>query len=511
MPPSAPRFAAIDVGSNAIRIRVVEAPKADDVRELHAARHAVRLGREVFLTGEIARASAEAAVDAFRSFKKLLADHAVDHVRAVATSAMREAKNKKSVVDLIRRETEIHLEVIEGLEEARLIKLAVDKVVDLSSGRTVLIDIGGGSVELTGITDGIQRFAASLPVGTVRLHEAFLGDRAVTRNQEMMLREYLNRVLAPALSQLAPLRATRFVGTGGNFERLAVLCPVSGSKKAAIDVAALRELAPKLARMTAEERKQTYGLREDRADVIVPASFVVLRVADALGAEKVLVPGAGLRDGVLREMIEKHHGVWDYPKELDAILGGARALGRKFKFDEAHGEHTMKLAARLFDDLKSLHGFGPEERLDLCVAALLHDIGDFIADGGHHKHSYYVIQHSDVPGLTPERRRMVANIARYHRGADPQPDHVNLAGLEKNDVARIRKLAAILRIADALDREHREKVSEVSVSVDKKRVVLRLRGEHDYALEMWTVKRKAPLFEQVYDRAVEIEGPEPPL
>jgi len=511
MASSPPRFAAIDVGSNAIRIRVVEAPKADDIRELHAARHAVRLGREVFMTNEIARGSADAAVEAFRSFKKLLGEHGVEHVRAVATSAMREAKNKKSVVDHIRRETDIHLEVIEGLEEARLIKLAVDRVMDLGKGRTILIDIGGGSVELSGITEGVQRFAASLPVGTVRLHEAFLGDKAVTKNQEMMLREYLNRVLAPPLAQLSPLRATRFVGTGGNFERLAILCPVSPGKKDAIDVAALRELAPKLARMTAEERRQTYGLREDRADVIVPASFVVLRVADALGAEKVLVPGAGLRDGVLREMIEKHHGVWDYPKELDAIVAGARALGRKFKFDEAHGEHTMRLAARLFDDLESLHGFGREERLDLCIAALLHDIGDFIADGGHHKHSYYVIQHSDVPGLNPDRRRLVANIARYHRGADPQPDHVNLASLDKGEIAKVRKLAAILRIADALDREHREKVTEISVSVDKKRVVLRLRGDHDYALETWTVKRKSPLFEQVFDRTLEIEGPEPPL
>ena len=508
---AAPRFAAIDVGSNAIRIRVCEAPKADDIREIHAARHAVRLGREVFLTNQITRESADAAVEAFRSFKKLLGEHGVPNVRAVATSAMREAKNRKSVVDLIRRETEIHLEVIEGLEEARLIKLGISRAMDLSTGRTVLIDIGGGSVELTGISNGVQRFSASLPVGTVRLHEAFLGDKPVTRTQEMMLREYLNRVLAPPLAQLAPLRATRFVGSGGNFERLAVLCPSSSGKRSAIDVAALRELAPKLARMSAEERKLTFGLREDRADVIVPASFVVLRVADALGAEKVLVPGAGLRDGVLREMIEKHHGVWDYRSEIDALLGGARALGRKFRFDEAHGEHTMKLAARLFDDLKSLHGYGPEERLDLCVAALLHDIGDFIADGGHHKHSHYHIQHSDVPGLGPERRKLCANIARYHRGADPDGNHPNLAGMDKPEMTRVRRLAAILRIADALDREHREKVSEVSVSVDKKRVVLRLRGDHDFALEMWTVRRKAPLFEQIFDRTLEIEGPEPPL
>jgi exopolyphosphatase/guanosine-5'-triphosphate,3'-diphosphate pyrophosphatase len=511
MSTSAPRFAAIDVGSNAIRIRVVEAPKADEVRELHAARHAVRLGREVFLTGEIAPTSAQAAVEAFRSFRKLLAEHHVDHVRAVGTSAMREAKNRKAVVDLIRRETELHLEVIEGLEEARLIKLAVDRTMDLSTGRAVLIDIGGGSVELTAIAEGTQRFAVSLPVGTVRLHEAFLSDKAMTRTQEMMLREYLNRILAPALAQLAAVRATRFVGTGGNFERLAILCPVVPGGKDAIDVAALRELAPKLARMSVEDRRATYGMAEDRADVIVPASFVVLRVADALGAEKLLVPGAGLRDGVLREMIEKHHGVWDYPKELDALLGGARALGRKFKFDEAHGEHTMKLAARLFDDLKSLHGYGPEERLDLCLAALLHDIGDFIADGGHHKHSQYIIQHSDIPGLQPDRRKRCANIARYHRGADPQPEHVNLAGMDKNDLTRIRRLAAILRLADALDREHREKVVEISVSVDRKRVVLRLRGEHDYSLEMWTAKRKAPLFEATFDRALEIEGPEPPL
>ncbi|MBI2893073.1 MAG: Ppx/GppA family phosphatase [Deltaproteobacteria bacterium] len=503
-----PRFAAIDVGSNAIRIKVVETSSATHWKEVHASRQPVRLGREVFLTGQIAPASADAAAAAFRGFREALAGVGSSHVRAVGTSAMREAKNKKSVVDRIERESQIRVEIIEGLEEARLIRLGVDRAVELGQGRVLLIDVGGGSVELTGLSDGAQRFASSLQIGTVRLHEAFLGDKPVTRSQEMLLREYLNRVLEPALVALGPLRPTRFIGTGGNLERLAVLCPVEQGKKDAIDTGSLRELGPKLARMSAEERRTTYQLREDRADVIVPASYVLTRIADALGAQRIAVPGVGLRDGVLCEMVEKHYGVWDYRREADALLGGARALGRRFQFDEAHGEHTMKLAARIFDDLKSLHGLGAEERLELSVAALLHDVGDFIANGGHHKHSHYIIQHSDIGGLPPERRRIVANVARYHRGADPQPDHPNLAGLDKAEIAKVRKLAAILRVAEALDREHREKVSEVSVSVDKKRVVLRLRGEHDFSLEIWTVRRKAPLFEQVFDRTLEIEGPE---
>lgn len=526
-----PRFAAIDIGSNALRLRIVEAtaPSRRDGhasdqlplpasgrdtpspwREVLSLRAAVRLGSEVFVSGKLTPASIGQACAALRDFRQAMDDAKVEAYRATATSAVREASNGSTLAERARREAGIELEVIEGIEEARLIQLAVTRRLSLSDRRALLVDVGGGSTELTVLEDGKGTFSMSLPLGTVRVLETFLkGARTLSKGHDRLLVEAIDRVLDEALPHLDTKTLELLVGTGGNVDTLAELCPKKGGfggAARAVDVAAARELLGKMSRMTAGERKDTFGLRPDRADTIVPATTIFVRVAEVLGMPAIVAPGVGLKEGLLEEVIDKHWGTWDADREAQSVLEVCMRLGRRYHFDEAHGVRVAAFASQLFDDLQSVHAFGERDRLLLRAAAILHDIGDFVRYDGHHKHSYYLIQHSDIMGLSPEERAVVANLARYHRKSIPDPTHPNFRDLGRDARGKVRGLAAILRVADALDREHRGKVESVKAVAErnKGRVVLHLRGEADRSLEEWTVRAKGELLQDVYDLTVTV-------
>jgi exopolyphosphatase/guanosine-5'-triphosphate,3'-diphosphate pyrophosphatase len=528
-----PRFAAIDVGSNALRLRVVEAngpsratadrvqlallPGDSSWREVISLRAPVRLGAEVFVSGKLAPTSIGAACAALKDFRREMDAAKVVSYRATATSAVREAANGTTLVERARREAGIELEVIYGVEEARLIQMAVNRRLLLDEKKALLIDVGGGSTELTVLDRGQPSFSISLPLGSVRLLETYMkGAATLTKELTRMVHEAVDRALAEARPQLSRLTAAgpgglSLVGTGGNIETLAELCPVPSKSKAtgstapksresAADVAEMRTLFQKLSTMPAPERARVYGLRPDRADTIVPACAIFLRLAEALGQTQILVPHVGLKDGILEELVDKHFQVWDVAREAEGVIGACNRLGQRYQFDEAHGTLVARLAAQLFDDLAEEHRFGVRERLLLRAAALLHDIGDFVRYDGHHKHSFYLIQHSDIMGISPEERALIANMARYHRKSGPDPAHPNFRELDKESRGKVRVLTAILRIADALDREHLGKVRNVRAHVDKARgrVLLDIDGDRERELEEWTLRAKAGLFREVF-------------
>ena len=515
-----PRFGAVDLGSNALRLRVIEAaaPNADGRfqlpllpadatsgwREIASLRAPVRLGAEVFTTGKLAPASIGQACAALREFRLALDTAKVDAYRATATSAVREASNGASLVERALRETGIELEIIEGVEEARLIQLAVVRTLALHDRRALLIDVGGGSTELTLLDRGQSAFSMSLPLGTVRLLETVLkGVRTLGKEQARLLGEMVDRALVEAAPHLLKADFDLVIGTGGNIDTLAELCPLKGAQGTAraIDVTQLRSLFGRLCAMTPAERKEAYGLRPDRADTIVPGASILLRCAELFKATSIAAPGVGLKDGILEELVDKHFHVWDTAREAQSVIDACVRLGRRYHFDEAHGRLVAKLAGLLFDDLQAVHQFGERERLLMRAAAILHDIGDFVRYDGHHKHSYYVIQHSDIMGLSAAERAIVANIARYHRKSIPDPSHPNFRELDKDARGKVRGLAAILRIADALDREHRGKVDSVRGVVDgtKGRLLLFVTGDPERELEEWTVSAKSELLRDVFD------------
>lgn len=511
------RFAALDLGSNALRLRIVEsngAPPASaqaplaaggkiekdvNFREVANLRVPVRLGSEVFVTGKLASGTIGQACAALRDFRAAMNEHAVDAYRATATSAVREARNGATLVERARREAGIELEVIEGVEEARLIQLAVVRRLALEERRALLVDVGGGSTELTVLDRGQATFAMSLPLGTVRMLETYLKDaQTVDDARAMLLEEGIDRALAEAIPHLRKASFDIVVGTGGNVETLAELCPVKGGHLGfpkAIDTQLAQKLRARLFGMTAAERQKQFSLRPDRADTIVPAIAIFLRIAELFYQGAIVSPGVGLKEGILIELADKYFDIWDEEAEATGVLASCVRLGRKYEFDEPHALTVDRFASQLFDDLWAIHGLTARDRLILRAAATLHDIGDFVRYDGHHKHSYYIIQHSDIMGFSPDERAIVANVARYHRKSLPDPNHPNFRDLDKDGRARVRTLAGILRIADALDREHLGKIRTVRAEVDetRRRMVLHLTGEGDRSLEEFTVKQKGDL------------------
>jgi exopolyphosphatase / guanosine-5'-triphosphate,3'-diphosphate pyrophosphatase len=509
-----PRFAAIDVGSNAMRLRVVEANGPDDVREVAAERAAIRLGRDVFLTGKLAPVALAEAVDVLKHFRDVMKTAGVDAYRAVATSAVREAQNADVLVERAEREAGIKLEVIEGVEEARLVLVAVLHAVKPGTRRALLIDIGGGSVEFTSLTDNAPRSSVSLPLGAVRLHEAFLhSDEPVTAARRELIAECIVRLMGEATA-IHGSHPEVVIATGGNCDALAGLVPAATDDGAGIDVARMRGLLDEMAAVAPVVRRERWGLRGDRADVIVPAMFVLAATADATGCTQIVTPGVGLKDGILAELIDRAFRVWDERGEAAEVEAEAIELGKKYRFDERHARHVVNLATSLFDQLSETHKLGSEERMLLRLSAILHDIGDYVGFESHHKHSYYLIQHADLMGLSPLHKEIVANVARYHRKALPDLSHPGYRKLDRKERSVVRKLSAILRVADAFDREHQGKVADVNARVTQGRITLHAtpntsaEGEAALSLERWTALRKADLMEDVFECDVRVDGAE---
>ncbi|HVK66012.1 MAG TPA: Ppx/GppA phosphatase family protein [Polyangium sp.] len=513
------RLAAIDIGSNAIRLRVVDVdpplltddgPRFYPFRDVLVDRAPVRLGHDVFTKGRLENGVIGAACEALKRFRAAMDAAKVERYRAVATSAAREAQNGDLFVERAERESRVHVEIIEGVEEARLVQLAVVERIPMSQRRSLLVDIGGGSTELTLLEGRLPVYSRSLPVGTVRLLEAFLEGRGpIDLGHRKLLEEYVDRVCADAFREIedasdGPVDVV--IGTGGNIETLADLCPmpIAFPEGRAIEGRAMRRLLDDLSAKSVDERVSAYGLRPDRADTIVPAATVLCRVAEAFGRESITAPGVGLKEGVLVDLARQHFVPRDFGGEAAAVSEACLRLGRRYHFDEAHGMLVARFATRLFDELAARHRMSPRDRILLHAAALLHDVGDFVRYEGHHKHSYYLIVHADLMGLSPAEREIVANVARYHRKSPPQLDHENFRTLSREDRAKVKAMAAILRVADALDREHRAKVAGVNGRIEGDTLVLELSGTEDRSLEEWTVAAKCGMLKDALGLDVRI-------
>jgi exopolyphosphatase/guanosine-5'-triphosphate,3'-diphosphate pyrophosphatase len=281
----------------------------------------------------------------------------------------------------------------------------------------------------------------------------------------------------------------------------------------------MERLLDDLCARSVDERAVRYALRPDRADTIVPAATILAHLAHAFRRDRVSAPGVGLKEGVLVDVARRHFVLEDLPAEAAALTDACLRLGRRYRFDEAHGALVARFAVRLFDDLSTRHRLGPRDRILLHAAALLHDIGDFVRYEGHHKHSYYLIANSDVMGVTPGERAIIANVARYHRKSPPHLDHDNFRALSREDRGKVKAMAAILRLADALDREHRGKVTEATGRIESDTLLLEVAGAPDRELEEWTVRAKAGLLKDAFGLDVRIvdaaapsrQGSSPPV
>ncbi len=496
---STPPFAVVDTGSNAIRFLAARLDGQGRIEEIASERAPVRLGHQVFLHGRMEAEAMDRAVRAFVGFRERMDALGIERVRAVATSAVREARNGDLLASRIWREAGIRLEVITGTEEARLVHRAVASRIDLSGRQWILVDLGGGSVEVSLADDQGMLWSESHTMGSVRLLEEVARGTRDPGRIRTLLEEYVSILRIPSPAQY--WTPGGFVATGGNIEALAGLAGAlpGDDGVSRLSTADLEGLIQLLARLSWSERIRQLELREDRADVILPAALVYHRLALEAKAEEILVPHVGLKEGLvidLAERITQPEGTAS--RAAEDLRRAAISLGRRFMFDEAHGVQTARLALLLFDRLQDLHGLGPRDRQLLEVAALLHDIGLFIGFRKHHKHSLYILSRSELPGLEPDENLLVANIARYHRKSHPRDHHSEY--MRQNREARLRtdQLAAILRIADALDRQHLQRVRGLRIRIQGLEIRLAPEGEGDLLLERWAVSRKKSLFEETF-------------
>lgn len=494
-----PIFAAIDIGSNAMRLAIGRFDTRGKLSLITTRRAPVRLGSDVFRNGRISAARMEEGVAAFLDFEDAIREHDVEVVRAVATSALRDAENSQVFIERVRRATGIVIDVITGDEEAQLIYGAVSRSVPLRTGVTLLFDIGGGSLEITLLKRGNVIFAKSLNMGTVRILEMVRGRRNSEAILLRLLQQYSRRIKTRLARRQKFLRITRLVGTGGNVDTLGDLRRRILKKN---DITFIRRdeilrVVSVLKGMTVRERIERLRLRPDRADVIMPALALIQGMIHESQQSKLLIPRTGLREGVLYDLFTQwssHRGDIPIKRFLPEIRSQAYELGRRYGFDETHARHAVTLALQIFDQTRGGHRLGTEHRVLLEIAALLHDVGYFINSSEHHKHSAYIIRCSNFVGLTEQQRELVALIARYHRGAPPSPKEGDFGALSKVDRKTVATLAAIVRLVEELDREHLQRVSRVVVSKRSDAYIVRLPSRSKLMVERVGVEAtKRPL------------------
>ncbi len=498
-------LAAIDIGSNGIRMQIVRVLDVSRFELVDYQRVPVRLGQDSFSLGYITEASIQATIEALNRFRSTIEHLGVPRVRSVATSAVREAENCDIFLDRVSQQTGLPVEVITGEEEARLVHLAVSKAIDLKGKYAMLIEIGGGSVEVT-LSEGETILSSeSYRLGTVRLLQKF---GSVTENLlqfSRMVLEYAELARQRIDREIGKRKIDLCVGTGGNVEALGELRRQLLGRRSNdfITLDEIETLVETIGMMPVQERIDRLHLRPDRADVIIPAGIVLHMFARESRVRQVTIPHVSLKEGILWDMLPLVVG--QRPPIEQQVMASARRLAQKYSMDIQHGQQVARLALSIFDQTQPLHCLGSEERLLLEVASLLHDIGQFILPADHEKHGYYIVKHSPIIGLPTEKREVVANIIRYHRKEPPSVRDENFKDLSPKDRLTVTKLTAILRLADSLDTSRSHAIQELRVqSTSRNGWELVLVGNGDLLLEKWQLRKRKKLFEDVFGVSLEI-------
>jgi exopolyphosphatase/guanosine-5'-triphosphate,3'-diphosphate pyrophosphatase len=489
-----------------MRMVIGEVDESWKVKPIENIRLPVRLGEDVFSKGYLEEQTIQQTEEAFHRFKHMAESFDIQHLRAVATSAAREATNGDLLVDRVYRTSGIEIQIISGEEEARLIHAAVAHVLDLNNKRTLLIDIGGGSIEVTLSSGRNVTSTDSFNMGTVRLLQKLNGRRGSKRPFGHLVREYAEAARFRIEQGLGNQKIQVCAGTGGNVEEIGRLRQrlFKADSDHFITLPELEKLIERLESMTYEERMRKLKLRPDRADVILPASIVLHLVASEAKVKQIAIPNVGLKDGILLDIAEELSKTLPVRRREQA-WESALHMGRKYQFDEKHARMASTLAARLFVQSKPLHDLDDSNLLLLEIAALLHDIGHFINSIDHDKHGYYLLSVNHLIGLTQREQNIVANLVRYHRKDSPSTDDENFKSLPQKDRLIVIKLSALLRLADCLDINHMGNVTDAVLRETKSGWRLKLSGKSDQMLVSWALNKRKSGFKDVFGVNLEMD------
>ncbi|HEY9527918.1 MAG TPA: Ppx/GppA phosphatase family protein [Anaerolineales bacterium] len=498
-------ISAIDVGSNAMRMVVGEVDESWQVRPIENIRLPVRLGQDVFGGGYLEEKTIQQTEEVFLRFKQMAENFNVHQLRAVATCAAREAANSDLLVDRVFRTSGIAIDIISGEEEARLIHAAVAHVLNLKDKRTLLIDIGGGSVEVTLSTGRHIISTDSYDMGTVRLLQKLNGSKSKHPLGDLV-REYAEAARYRIEQDLGDEKIQICAGTGGNVEEIGRLRQklFKGESDHFVTLEELKKLIERLERMTYEQRMEKLKLRADRADVILPASIVLQLIAREAGVKQIMIPHVGLKDGILLDIAADLSKSLS-PRRQEQAWESALHMGRKYQFNEEHARLTSRLAARLFEQSGPLHNLDEDSLLLLEIGALLHDIGHFINSAEHEKHGAYLLNASPLIGLNQREQNIVANLVRYHRKQLPSTHDEEFKSLPQKDRLIVTKLSVLLRLADSLDISHMENVNDVTLKQTDSGWKLKVSGKKDQLLMKWAFDKRKSQFRDVFGVSLEMD------
>lgn len=538
------KLAAIDIGSNSIHLVIVRAEPGQHLEIIDREKEMVRLGSGTLRAHRLSKQTIDRAVVTLRRFKQMAEANRVDLVIATATAAVRESHNADEFIETVRKEVGLDVQLLPGVEEARLIALAVSEVTDFHGRRALIIDIGGGSTEFIVTSGAGPELLLSIRLGAVRLTEKFITTDPVSPEERERLAATIRADLTRVVWEIKKLGFDFVIGTSGTI--LNMVSAIVQAEAAAhmeehsgfepfsqtVTLGQLKRMNRRLATMTVRERGRVPGLEKDRADIVIAGGVLLETILSSLGAKEITSCDWSLREGVILNHMRKLASGSQSPEqapdstppipatdpvEIDASLNvrarSVLSVARRYDYDEPHSHHVAKLATRIFDDTHDLHGMGEHERNLLEYAALLHDIGYHIAHNNHHRHGLYLIKNSEMPGFTGSEIAVMAAVVRYHRGSMPKKpsdarmrrEHEDFLSVERSQRSVVLKLAAILQIADGLDRSHQQLVRDVRCEISGTTATMRLEGETESELEIWSADRKARWFREIFRVAVKFE------
>lgn len=495
------KIAVIDVGTNSARLEIAEIRPDGAVVVVGDEKVSIRLGESVFHEGGISGPAFDRGLAAIRQLVKHAKSQDVERIRAVATSALREADNGGEFADRVESDTGVHVEIISGNEEARLIHLGACEDFPGDAGVLVL-DIGGGSTEVA-VGRGSSVWLTSVRAGSARLTEYFIHTDPPRAGELRTLETFLDNAFQSRWRDVPAF--TVALGTAGTNGAIADMLKRDGKPFTLENTAALLD---KLAKLDAEDRRKALGPKEaGRADIILAGLAIAKSFLKVSGVKELKYSGRGLRDGLLvEEAVRAGYRPHDWGDARSLRRAKLVQLGDLYRFDKPHAEQVARLACKLFDELAPLHKYGDEERDLLEAAALLHDIGHHISYSKHHKHTYYLIKNSDLAGFDETEVELIANIARYHRKAHPSEKHQPYKELSKDGRKKVQQLAALVRLADACDRRHVQAVLELKAKIDDDKVTLRLQATDGADVERWLIEdRAADLFESAFRKKIAVD------
>ncbi|MGD9904956.1 MAG: HD domain-containing protein [Vicinamibacterales bacterium] len=506
------RLAAIDIGTNSVHMIVVRVRPDFSFEVIDREKEMVRLGAGGLDGRKLTREAMTAALQALSKFERLARSHQVDEILAAATSATREAENGGELLAAVERQTGIRPRIITGTEEARLIHLAAVYGVDTPKP-AVVIDIGGGSVEVTLGTGDQVRFARSFKLGAIRLTERFVTSDPLSGRDERKLVEYIQGQVDRYLTHIVNAGFDRVIGTSGTILSLGTVATAVESGSAPAEIRNLRVSAKAIRRirklvcdLPLARRLEIPAMDPRRADLVVAGAVLLDTLLRTLDARDITLCDLALREGLVLDFIHRNR---KHIRQVDEIPDVRRRsvieLGERCGWESEHSQQVARLALGLYDGLRGIHGLGDREREWLEYAAWLHDAGNHISYEGHHRHSYYLIKHGDLRGFEPAEIETIALAARYHRRAEPKRGHQGFKDLPKPLRRTVRLLGAILRVAESLDRSRHGTIRGLSVTTTPEQVQVELEGRGDAELELWDANRQLAPLERVVGRPVRLQ------